>query len=175
MWAVPATIIIVSATSLCRCRPLPLLLQVLEPRRVAAKAAARRMSSLLGEAVGQTVGYRVRLESRISRGTRVEVVTEGILLRMLQEDPTLEVGRLLRLSDMRLAQHSHRCNSNMRNQHASCGYQHACMHPLWLIFWTYCNRETAASSNGQAGSACSVMTLCYCCVSACAGCWSCPP
>ena len=65
--------------------------QVLEPRRVAAKAAARRMSSLLGEPVGGTVGYRVRLESRVSAGTRVEVVTEGILIRMIQEDPTLEV------------------------------------------------------------------------------------
>eukprot|EP00878_Enallax_costatus_P020673 GHUV01021862.1.p1 GENE.GHUV01021862.1~~GHUV01021862.1.p1 ORF type:complete len:212 (+),score=70.15 GHUV01021862.1:194-829(+) len=65
---------------------------VLEPRRVAAKAAARRMSSLLGETVGGTVGYRVRLESRVSAATRVEVVTEGILIRMIQEDPSLEVG-----------------------------------------------------------------------------------
>lgn len=64
---------------------------MLEPRRVAAKAAARRMSALLGEAVGVTVGYRVRLESRVSAATRIEVVTEGVLLRMLQEDPALEV------------------------------------------------------------------------------------
>jgi ATP-dependent helicase HrpB len=50
---------------------------VLEPRRVAAKAAARRMAALLGERVGETVGYRVRLETRVSKATRIEVVTEG--------------------------------------------------------------------------------------------------
>jgi hypothetical protein len=65
--------------------------QVLEPRRVAAKAAARRMAALLCEPVGRTVGYRVKLESRVSSATRIEVVTEGILLRRLQQDPTLEV------------------------------------------------------------------------------------
>ncbi|TGE19811.1 ATP-dependent helicase HrpB [Hymenobacter elongatus] len=63
---------------------------VLEPRRLAARAAATRMASLLGEAVGQTVGYRVRLESRISAQTRIEVATEVILTRMLQDDPALE-------------------------------------------------------------------------------------
>uniref|UniRef100_A0A383V6U4 ATP-dependent helicase HrpB n=1 Tax=Tetradesmus obliquus TaxID=3088 RepID=A0A383V6U4_TETOB len=69
---------------------------VLEPRRVAAKAAARRMASLLGEPVGRTVGYKVKLESRVSSATRIEVVTEGILLRRLQQDPSLEgVGALL--------------------------------------------------------------------------------
>lgn len=71
-------------------------LQVLEPRRVAAKAAARRMAALLGEPVGRTVGYRVRLEARVSAATRIEVVTEGILLRRLQQDPSLEgVGAIL--------------------------------------------------------------------------------
>lgn len=70
--------------------------QVLEPRRVAAKSAARRMAALLGEPVGRTVGYRVRLEARVSAATRIEVLTEGILLRRLQQDPSLEgVGALL--------------------------------------------------------------------------------
>lgn len=69
---------------------------MLEPRRLAARAAARRMASLLGEDVGATVGFRVRGETRISVGTRIEVVTEGILTRMLQRDPTLEgVGAIL--------------------------------------------------------------------------------
>ncbi|GAA3922165.1 ATP-dependent helicase HrpB [Hymenobacter algoricola] len=63
---------------------------VLEPRRLAARAAAARMASILGEPVGHTVGYRVRLESRISSHTRIEVATEVILTRMLQDDPALE-------------------------------------------------------------------------------------
>lgn len=63
---------------------------MLEPRRLAARAVARRMAQLLGEPVGETVGYRVRRESRVSARTRIEVVTEGILTRMLQRDPTLE-------------------------------------------------------------------------------------
>jgi len=64
---------------------------VLEPRRLAARAAARRMAELLGEDdAGGTVGYRVRLDTRVSARTRIEVVTEGILTRMLQSDPALE-------------------------------------------------------------------------------------
>ena len=63
---------------------------MLEPRRIAARAVAERMAELLGERVGHTVGYRVRFESRISAHTRIEVVTEGILTRMLIDDPTLE-------------------------------------------------------------------------------------
>jgi ATP-dependent helicase HrpB len=63
---------------------------LLEPRRVAARAAARRMASTLGQQVGATVGYRVRRESQVSRATRIEVVTEGILTRMIQSDPALE-------------------------------------------------------------------------------------
>ncbi len=63
---------------------------LLSPRRVAARAAAARMSSLLGEPVGETVGYRVRLESRVGRRTRLEVVTEGVFTRMILADPTLE-------------------------------------------------------------------------------------
>lgn len=62
---------------------------VLEPRRIAARAAARRMAELLGEPVGQTVGYRTRDERVVSAGTQVEVVTEGVLVRRLQRDPTL--------------------------------------------------------------------------------------
>lgn len=63
---------------------------MLEPRRIAARQIAGRMASLLGEKVGETVGYRIRFENRTSRLTRIEVVTEGILTRMLVEDPTLE-------------------------------------------------------------------------------------
>ncbi|MDB4906449.1 MAG: ATP-dependent helicase HrpB [Gemmatimonadetes bacterium] len=62
---------------------------MLEPRRLAARASARRMADTLGEPVGRTVGFRVRHESRVSRDTRIEVVTEGILTRMIQHDPTL--------------------------------------------------------------------------------------
>jgi len=63
---------------------------MLEPRRLAARAVAARMASLLGERVGGTVGYRMRLDTRVSRATRIEVVTEGVLTRLLQEDPALE-------------------------------------------------------------------------------------
>ena len=63
---------------------------MLEPRRLAARAAARRMSETLGEPVGQSVGFRVRGETRIGRSTRIEVVTEGVLTRMLHEDSALE-------------------------------------------------------------------------------------
>ena len=62
---------------------------MLEPRRVAARAAAGFMARQLGEAVGETVGYRIRFENRVSARTRIEVVTEGILTRMLQDDPEL--------------------------------------------------------------------------------------
>ena len=63
---------------------------MLEPRRLAARAVAARMAQTLGERVGDTVGYRMRLDTRVSRATRIEVVTEGVLTRMLQEDPALE-------------------------------------------------------------------------------------
>ncbi|MEM8562603.1 MAG: ATP-dependent helicase HrpB [Pseudomonadota bacterium] len=63
---------------------------ILEPRRMAARAAASRMATLLGEQVGQTIGYRIRLESRVGSDTRIEVITEGILTRQLQQDPGLE-------------------------------------------------------------------------------------
>ncbi|WP_206861953.1 ATP-dependent helicase HrpB [Lysobacter changpingensis] len=69
---------------------------MLEPRRVAARAAAHFMARQRGEDVGGTVGYRIRFENRVSASTRIEVVTEGILTRMLQDDPMLEeVGALL--------------------------------------------------------------------------------
>ena len=80
------------------CVPLALLnatwlkgrrILLLAPRRLAARAAAERMARLLGETVGQTVGYRVRMESRVSEATRIEAVTEGVLTRMLQNDPSL--------------------------------------------------------------------------------------
>jgi len=63
---------------------------MLEPRRLAARAAAHRMAQLLGEQVAQTVGYRVRRDTRVGRTTRIEVVTEGVLTRMLNSDPTLD-------------------------------------------------------------------------------------
>ncbi|MDO4709239.1 MAG: ATP-dependent helicase HrpB [Pseudomonadota bacterium] len=69
---------------------------MLEPRRVAARAAAMFMAQQLGEAVGDTVGYRIRFEQKISARTRIEVVTEGILTRLIQDDPLLEgVGAIL--------------------------------------------------------------------------------
>jgi ATP-dependent helicase HrpB len=63
---------------------------LLEPRRLAARALAARMASLLGEEAGATVGYRMRQDTKVSRATRLEVVTEGVLTRMLQADPALE-------------------------------------------------------------------------------------
>ncbi len=63
---------------------------VLEPRRLAARAAADRMARTLGEQVGDTVGLRVRLGSKVSRRTRIEVVTEGVFARMILDDPALE-------------------------------------------------------------------------------------
>jgi hypothetical protein len=69
---------------------------MLEPRRVAARAAAGFMAKQLGETVGETVGYRIRFENKVSAKTRILVVTEGILTRMLQDDPMLEdVGAVL--------------------------------------------------------------------------------
>src|SRR4029077_4332542 len=63
---------------------------ILEPRRLAARACAERMAQTLGESVGRTVGYRMRFDSRVSGATRIEVVTEGVLTRLLQGDPALE-------------------------------------------------------------------------------------
>jgi ATP-dependent helicase HrpB len=69
---------------------------MLEPRRIAARAAAQFMARQLGEEVGQTVGYRIRFESRTSAATRIEVVTEGILTRLIQDDPELAgIGAIL--------------------------------------------------------------------------------
>ncbi len=62
---------------------------MLEPRRLAARASAERMAETLGEPVGRTVGYRIRGEAKVSAATRIEVVTEGILTRMIQSDPEL--------------------------------------------------------------------------------------
>jgi len=63
---------------------------MLEPRRLAARAAAERLAQQLGEKVGETVGYRIRLETKVGPNTRIEVVTEGILARRLQQDPALD-------------------------------------------------------------------------------------
>jgi len=69
---------------------------MLEPRRIATKTAAHRMASLLNESPGQTVGYRMRLDTKVTKHTKVEVITEGILTRMLQDDPSLdEVGLVI--------------------------------------------------------------------------------
>ena len=62
---------------------------VLEPRRLAARGAAARMAAMLGEEVGETVGYRVRLDRKVGPKTRIEVVTTGLFLRQLQGDPAL--------------------------------------------------------------------------------------
>jgi ATP-dependent helicase HrpB len=63
---------------------------MLEPRRLAARAAATRMASLIGEPVGETVGFRTRIDSAVSARTRIEVVTTGLLVRRLLADPGLE-------------------------------------------------------------------------------------
>jgi len=63
---------------------------MLEPRRIAARGAARRMAAMLGERAGETVGYRTKGDTKVGPRTRIEVVTEGVLTRMLQTDPTLE-------------------------------------------------------------------------------------
>ena len=69
---------------------------MLEPRRLAARGAAERMAETLGQPVGQTVGYRIRGEAKVSAATRIEVVTEGILTRMIQSDPGLTgIGALI--------------------------------------------------------------------------------
>jgi ATP-dependent helicase HrpB len=68
---------------------------LLEPRRLAARAAAHRMAGTLGEAVGETVGFRIRHETVVGARTRIEVVTEGILTRMLESDPALESAGLV--------------------------------------------------------------------------------
>ena len=63
---------------------------MLEPRRLAARAAAARMAATLGERVGDTIGLRVRLQSLVSSRTRIEVVTEGVFARMILDDPALD-------------------------------------------------------------------------------------
>ncbi len=63
---------------------------LLEPRRLAARAAAERMAATLGESTGSTVGYRTRLQSRVGPDTRIEVITEGVFTRMILDDPALE-------------------------------------------------------------------------------------
>ncbi|MBX9863344.1 MAG: ATP-dependent helicase HrpB [Hyphomicrobium sp.] len=69
---------------------------LLEPRRLAARGAARRMAATLGEEVGETVGLRARLETKVSRKTRIEVLTEGVFTRMILDDPTLDgIGAVL--------------------------------------------------------------------------------
>ena len=71
-------------------------LLMLEPRRLATRAVAQRMAQTLGEGVGRTVGYRMRQDTKVSAATRIEVVTEGVLTRMLQNDPGLEgVGAVI--------------------------------------------------------------------------------
>lgn len=75
---------------------IPGRIVMLEPRRLAARAAAERMAETLGEAVGATVGYRMRGDARVCAATRIEVVTEGLLTRMIQSDPELTgIGALI--------------------------------------------------------------------------------
>jgi ATP-dependent RNA helicase HrpB len=69
---------------------------MLEPRRLAARSVAYRMASLRDENVGETIGYRIRFETKVTSGTRIEVVTEGILTRMIQSDSALDgVGLII--------------------------------------------------------------------------------
>jgi len=69
---------------------------MLEPRRLATRSVANRMASLLNESIGETIGYRIRFENRVSKNTKIEVVTEGILTRMLQNDNALDnVGLII--------------------------------------------------------------------------------
>lgn len=69
---------------------------MLEPRRLAARMAAKRMSELAGDVVGGLIGYRIRFDNKISKETRIEVITEGVFLRMIQNDPELsEVGLVI--------------------------------------------------------------------------------
>ena len=94
---------------------------MLEPRRLAARAAATRMSALIGETVGTTIGYRTRLDSAVSAATRIEVVTEGLLVRRLQSDPGLhgiglvildEIHERALQADLALALCCWICNAN---------------------------------------------------------------
>lgn len=94
---------------------------LLEPRRLAARAAAYRMAELLGERVGETVGYRIRLETRVGPATRIEVVTEGVLTRMLQSDPALEGVGLVIFDEV-----------HERNLHADLGLA-LCLHARELL------------------------------------------
>ncbi len=73
---------------------------MLEPRRLAARAAATRMAHLIGEPVGQSVGFRTRIDSAVSAATRIEVVTEGLLVRRLQSDPGLDGVGLVILDEV---------------------------------------------------------------------------
>src|SRR4051812_47376342 len=69
---------------------------MLEPRRIAARAAAEFMAAQRGENVGETVGYRIRFEAKVSARTRIEVITEGILTRLIQSDPELpDIGAIV--------------------------------------------------------------------------------
>src|SRR5947209_6523531 len=74
---------------------------VLEPRRLAARAAAARMAATLGEAVGETVGYRVRFGTKVSRRTRIELVSEGVFTRMILDDPSLDSVAALLFDEFR--------------------------------------------------------------------------
>lgn len=82
------TTVIPLAVSTLDCLPGKIIM--VQPRRLAVYGAARYMAAKLGEGVGQTVGYRTRFDSRVTRTTKIEIVTEGIFLRQVQEDPSLE-------------------------------------------------------------------------------------
>ena len=69
---------------------------MLEPRRLAVRAAAKRMAEILGEKIGETVGYSIRMESHVGPGTRIEVVTEGIFIKRIQNNPEIkDVGLII--------------------------------------------------------------------------------
>ena len=100
---------------------------MLEPRRLATRAAAARMASLLGEPVGRTVGFRTRLDAAVSADTRIEVVTEGLLVRRLQSDPGLDGVAAVILDEI----HERSLESDLAlalclDLQASCGRNCAC-------------------------------------------------
>ena len=87
---------------------------VLEPRRLAARGAAARMAAMLGEEVGETVGYRVRLDRKVGPKTRIEVVTTGLFLRQLQGDPGLAGRRRDPVRRVPRAHHRRRHGARLR-------------------------------------------------------------
>ena len=95
---------------------------MLEPRRLAARGAATFMAQELGEEVGRRVGYRVRFDNRISADTRIEVVTEGILTRRLQQDPEFSGVGLVIFDEFHVLLIDTNFHKTCQNQHDNCQF-----------------------------------------------------